>query len=239
LVNIFFFFDYNKEIKPTPMKYSVVLIIAIMFTNVSCRVLNLESLKPEGKNAQLLPALEAQFDLYSLEKNYPDKFISQTDVSFRSGETISHDIDMLNMQSTDVSSNDLITLFERDVKYNITNPYGEKKGIIVCRIAGKDSRSNRGLLLLSSLSLCTLNMLGMPFSIEKTFIDIDVDIYNNNNELVGMFSANGKGKKASSMYGYNKESAERKANIDAFKEAMSGIKEQIEDDYSNLISKLE
>lgn len=221
------------------MKKSIFIIIAIALTTISCRVLELNTLKPEGKNPQLLPPLETHFDMYSLERNYPDKMISQTDIRINEGDVISHDYDMINIQSSDVSTNDLLTVFQRDVKYNITNPYGEKKGLIACRIAGKESRDNRVLLLLSALSLCTLNILGMPVSVEKIYLDIDVDIFNNNNELIGSYTASGKARNTSSLYGYTKSAAVRKANIEAFKNAMNDIKEQINDDYSNLISRLE
>ena len=162
------------------------IVLIIVFTQ--CRTMNLAELNPQGKIAPLLPALEVEFDIYSLEKNFPDRFNSQTSITSTNMEVTSQSINISNIKNEDVTPNDFITLFNREVKNNITNPYGEKRGKIVCRIAGKDENPTYILRLLSILSLGTLNILGMPFDINKNIIDIDVEIINNNDEQIGRAS---------------------------------------------------
>lgn len=213
------------------------IVLIIVFTQ--CRTINLAELNPQGKINPLLPALEVEFDMYSLEKNFPDRFNSQTSITSTNMEVTSQSINISNIKNEDVTPNDFITLFNREVKNNITNPYGEKRGKIVCRIAGKDENPTYILRLLSLISLGTLNILGMPFDINKNIIDIDVEISNNNNELIGRYNAMGKGKEISSLYyGNHYLRAKRYANIKAYKAAMTDIKKQIEADHNRLIEGL-
>jgi hypothetical protein len=221
------------------MKSLSLYTFAVIFLFASCRTVNLSELNPQGRINPLLPALEVEFDMYSLEKNFPDRFNSQATYSSTSMEVTSQSFNITNVKSVDITSNDFITLFNREVKNNITNPYGEKKGKIVCRIAGKDEKATYMLRLLSLFSFGTLNVLGMPYNINNNLIDIDVEILNNNNELIGLYSAMGKGKEISSLYyGHAYPSAIRYANIKAFKEAMADIKNQIEADHERIIAGL-
>lgn len=205
----------------------------------SCRTIDLGLLKPSGQISPLLPALEAEFDMYSLEKlfpnhNYPDASYTSTNIDVNT-QTIS----VLKVNQVDATPNDLITLFDRDVKNNITNPYGEKQGRIICRIAASDHQSNYFLRFFSVFSGGTLNLLGMPFDINKNQIDIDIEIINNNNELVGRYSAIGKGKEICSLYyGHNYLLAKRMAYIEAFKAAMTDIKRQIKNNHQQIIAGL-
>lgn len=221
------------------MKRTLLLILASILILASCRTIDLGLLKPSGQISPLLPALEAEFDMYSLEKLFPNHQF--TDASFTSTnvDINSQTVNITRMNQVDATPNDLITLFDRDVKNNITNPYGEKQGRIICRIAASDHQSNYFLRFFSVFSGGTLNLLGMPFDISKNQIDIDVEILNNNNEMVGRYTAIGKGKELCSLYyGHNYFSARRIAYVEAFKVAMTDIKRQIQNNHQHIVDGL-
>lgn len=226
-------------IKTCTMKklYFVTLVMLILFS--SCRTVNLAEFKPTGQINPLLPALEAEFDLYSLDKLFPNHQLTDASFTSASVDMNAQTVNITKINHVDATPNDLITLFDREVKSNITNPYGKKYGRIICRVAATDERGTYLLRLLSAFSLGTLNVLGMPYNINKNQIDIDVEILNNNNDLVGRYTAIGKGRKNSSLYhGYGYFTAKRLAYVEAFKDAMTDIKKQIDADHERIIEGL-
>ena len=97
------------------MKRTLLLMLASIVILASCRTIDLGLLKPNGQISPLLPALEAEFDMYSLKKlfpnhNYPDASYTSTNIDVNT-QTIS----VLKVNQVDATPNDLITLFDRDV----------------------------------------------------------------------------------------------------------------------------
>jgi hypothetical protein len=94
--------------------------------------------------------------------------------------------------------------------------------------------------MFSLLSFGAINLLGFPFAYEKASIDIDVEIYNLNNTLIGRYNGVGSDIKFSALYyGYDSQSALRLSRVRAFKKAMSEVKSKIAADYLRLIKELE
>lgn len=215
------------------------ILMGIMFLMTSCLTLNLKDLKPYPKIETLLPTLEPMIDEYSFESAYP--------TGYNAGYQTT--IEQVNDKEVVVNSGfkpdfsrkqDAITLFNREVKENITNPYGDVKGSIVCKIAGESSvLGGYGWAVLSGFTFFIPNLLGMPIGNYHTSLDLDVEIYNTSNKLIGSYNAIGNSKIWCAMYyGYSHGSAYRKSNIDAFKLAMKDIKSQIEKDSERLIKEL-
>ncbi len=229
------------------MRKISIIIVLLLFA--SCRTVNMSDLNPKVKNNKLLPTLEIRIDGKSFESAYTLGQINSTSNSYGTsiGTGLTNGFIGLNMGTTETSQvmsrdpriQDDITIFDRDVKYNITNPYGEKKGIILCRINASNHRKGNGWGVLSAFTLWIPNLLGMPNSAPKTTLDVEVEVYNKSNDLVGKYSAVACSRKYRALYwGYDKENAKRVANIYAFKKAMNDIKKQIYSDYENIIKKL-
>jgi len=207
-------------------------------------------LKPELQNSFLLPALEIKVDLNSFESVYSVGYSTGTTAGYGTSVSTHSVVGFGSVQSSinrDPRVQDAITIFERDVKNNITNPIGEKKGYITCRIANGSAKAGCfGFSILSGFTLMIPNLLGMPFGCNKTYLDVEVEIYDLKNNLIGRYNAQGYDKTWVAMYyGYSDFGPDKSAkpvarisSINAFKSAMNEIKRQIENDYSRVKAKL-
>ena len=218
-------------------------LFAFLFIVSSCRTLNLTELTSQNTNENLLPPLQTEVDVSIVEGNRMNTTTSTTEIfeegEVEKGQTIIHTV--AKTKSLSVASNDYITLFERDVNSNITRGYGKAEGRIVCRIVAQNhDYGNGGLALLSVCSFGILNIFGMPYDANASSIDLDVFIYNKNDELIGRYNGVGKARILSAFYyGYAPYSATRLARIKAFKKAMDTIKMQIDRENARLVAALE
>lgn len=227
----------------------------------SCATLTMADLKPYNKNRELLPALEPRIDVASFETAYSLGYSKSTtsgyatttetvntskNTTYKVGEVVGNAVTD-NIMGRDPRVQDAITLFDREVKNNICNPYGDNTGYILCKVAvSKVRRSGYGWTLLSAVTLLVPNLLGMPFGTYKTALDVEVEIYGLKNNLIGRYNAQAYDKTWIALYyGYSPMGpsevatpAARISGINAFKEAMNDIKGQIENDYNRIIREL-
>ncbi|MDI9312889.1 MAG: hypothetical protein QM535_21950 [Limnohabitans sp.] len=215
----------------------------------SCASMKMTDLKPTPKNSKLLPTLQTRIDISSFESAYTlgtSTSISTGTVYGRSRTgTNSTSVSGIgvSVSSTTMSKDpriqDAITIFDRDVKDNITDPFGESKGYILCKINASNQKTNLGWAFLSGLTLMIPNIFGMPMGSYKITLDVDIEIYNNSEKLIARYNGTAESKKYMAAYwGYGKD-VERMANITAFRDTLNQIKIAIENDYSNIILKLE
>ena len=218
----------------------VPLILAILFTG--CKSIYLSDLKPTPKNTKLLPALEPIVDIESLESAYSGGSSVVEVSTYNSRPSNSSYLGIGNSTSTiykDKRVQDAITIFERDVTDNITNPFGEKKGTITCRIVAGEESMKDPWMWGTAFSAFTLNLVGIPLYSSVTNIEVEVDIYSKNNNLIGKYSATGYSKVWVALYwGYDTFSASRKSAFTAFKMALNEIKLKIQDDNDRLTLEL-
>lgn len=234
------------------IKILKILTLALLssFLISSCKTLKMSDLKPEPKNSRLLPTLETRIDLSSFESAYSLGSTNSNSVGAANGQIrtsnngntslagIGTSITNTTM-SKDVRIQDAITIFDRDVKDNITDPFGDSKGFILCKINASNKKTKMGWAVLSGFTLLIPNIFGMPIGAYKITLDVDIEIYNKDQRLIGRYNANASNKKYMAAYwGYGKD-VERVANIMAFRKVMNKIKIEIERDYDNLISKLD
>lgn len=216
------------------------LLIGSLFLLGSCRTLNLVELTPEDKNERLLPALHSEIDVSVLESMNVPATVSTTEFLSEDEEAMTDYPQKIQTVTEprylNQTSNDFLVLFNRDVQYNITNPVGEKKGSIVCRVAAlNQDESGFALSFISACSFGLLNLVGFPFAMVSSSVDIDVAVYDEMDRLVSTYHAVGNAKVASAMYyGYQISSAVRLAKIKSFKKAMNKVKSQIDVDYDRL-----
>ncbi len=214
----------------------------------SCATMKMTDLKPEPKITPSLPTLEVRVDLESFESAYTLGSTSSVSSGSVYGRTT---VDKNRATTTGIGTavststmskdpriQDAITIFDRDVKDNLTDPFGDSKGFILCKINASNEKINLGWAVLSGVTLMIPNLLGMPIGAYKMTLDVDVEIYNSSQKLIGRYNATASAKKYMALYwGYGKDCA-RVANIMAFRDAMNIIKEQIRNDHNSLMEKL-
>jgi hypothetical protein len=128
----------------------------------------------------------------------------------------------------------IITLYERDMR-NVFEEYGKKQGRIICRLtAGEGGAGGYGWLFLSGLTLFVPNLLGMPLYNGEASMEVELSIFDNNDTLIGRYTSDyHKSKVPAALYhGYSNPLS--KAAIDTFKDCITDIKQQIECDYDRL-----
>lgn len=224
------------------------ILISVAFT--SCVSMKMEDLKPEPKNQMLLPTLTPKIDLSSFESAYSlgntnysssGAIVNQVNIGDSAIGTIGVGIGSYETSSTktkDLRIQDAITIFDRDVKDNITNPFNDSKGIILCRINASQIRNNALWIILSAFTLTIPNLFGMPYNRQHVILDVDVEIYDKSDKLIARYNAQGDSKLYGAMYwGYGADGG-RVNNIKAFRNAMNKIKQKIENDYQVVIKKL-
>lgn len=214
----------------------------------SCATMKMSDLKPEPKINKLLPTLQTRVDMNSFESAYSLGRSTSSSVGTVSGQSqtnnnrtrvsgIGRSISSTTM-SKDPRIQDAITIFDRDVKDNITDPFGDSKGFILCKINASNKKQDLGWAVLSGLTLMIPNIFGMPIGSYKITLDVDIEIYNNDEKLIARYNGTAKNKTYMAAYwGYGKD-AVRVANIMAFRDAMNQIKSQIENDFDNITLKL-
>lgn len=224
--------------KSTRNQYRLMLLLIIGLSICSCRTMNLAELTPSQQNIDLLPPLNAKMDLSLIENIDLASVISTTEFKTENESDASPSVIQTYTEPVFKSetTNDLKVLFDRDVKYNMTKIGGEKCGTIVCRVAAINTDDNS--FALSFLSIGTfglLNLVGFPFASIATSIDIDVELFDINNELVAAYHSIGKSRVYSAMYyGFEVDSAVRLSKIRAFKKAMNKVKAQIDQDFNTI-----
>ena len=118
--------------------------------------------------------------------------------------------------------------------------YGEKKGTIRCYLVdGKAKEMGYGYAVLSGLSLLTLNFFGLPFGGEKVNMQIAVDVYDKNNNLVATYKSQPHKNKAymACYWGYGMSSVERYPILKTFSECLNDIHREMQYD-SERVSKI-
>lgn len=228
------------------------LIISIF----SCKSVQISDLRTNQKNIKLLPALEVFIDVYSLESAYSlGKHITQGSSSQVGGMKDNLFISIGSFSSESFSKFDkrvqeTITLLDREVKDNITNPIGKLKGHVNFSIATSDTRSTKVLLVIPSvLSFFTINLLGSPVFYFKTELEILAEIKDLEGNIVGRYQGYGKSEVPVALYygykgGFTNNSnttdhnAARITNINAIKMALNEIKQKINQDADSIIIRL-
>jgi hypothetical protein len=211
--------------KTTPFRLFFCVILYALTLTSCVSVVKTSDLRPGSNNCIGLPALMPTVDEGSLESVYPSSSVvtTESNVSFM-------------RTSRNPGAQDIITLFEREVKDCITNPYGESKGYIVCSIAGEKVMN---LNLISPFLFFVPTLLGVPIARASNTLEVDVEIYSGDNRLIGRYSGGGYNKSYSGLYyGYRISSLSRITGIKAFKMAMDEIKQKIEKDQERLIAEL-
>lgn len=205
--------------------------------------MKLKDVNPKGKISILLPTLTPHVDIKSFENTYfglSSKIIESNPVYYGSDTWGVNTVETRVYTDADPRIQDAISIFIKDVKENISTPYGESQGDILCRITFGDVNSKEvGWFYLSTLTMFIPNIFGMPLLSNRTTIELEVQIFDKNKKILGRYTADCTSKKYVALYwGSEYTTAARRANAAAFMCAMKKIKKQIDHDSIRLKNKL-
>lgn len=222
---------------------------ALLILSLSCASIKPQDFQPTPKNTTLLPPLEPRVDLYSFESAYTAGHVQSTSVGY--GTALAGTPGLLGVSvsngtvTKDPRVQDAITYFDRDIKNNITNPYGQRNGYALAKIVnGKSGPSSFAASMLYAVlaggTLFVGNMLGLPLSDNKTELEVEVEIYDVSNNLVAKYNSSCSDRQWVAMYyGYAPLDAGRVAGINAFKCALNKIKQEIDKDSVRVAGELQ
>jgi len=223
------------------MKKCLLLLLLL----ASCKTLEYNDLNPEmSPNPVLLPAMDTLVDINNLESTYSSgTFVSQSN-SLGTGYVNNNfggwfqTTSTVGTQYKDPRVSDIINILNKEVKDNITTPYGEKKGYISLSL-GYRGRSGTICPVISALTLFTINVIGFPFDKETQSLEVEVQIMNRKREVIRRYKENVLNSDYSAMwYGYDIQTLQRKLAADNIKEALKKIRYRIKDDAIELKKEL-
>ncbi|RYU77972.1 hypothetical protein [Hymenobacter persicinus] len=95
---------------------------------------------------------------------------------------------------------DVRTLFERETREVLTEPYGKPRGFLVLRTRRVSARAGLGFAAVSGLTLGGLNLFGFPWARYQYVVDVQLDVLNLKRELLGSYRGQGQAKATASLY---------------------------------------
>ena len=220
------------------------LISFIMLT--ACKSISYNDVNPEIKpNSNLLPALITVVDMNNLESVYSSGGYQGIANNYGTGYGANPwagwaQTTVVNGTSyKDARVNDVINIFEKEVKENISSPYGEKKGYVALKLGYRGKDTSIFYILPSMLSLFTINILGFPANEITQSLEVQVEIWNNKKELIAKYTENVVNSDFIAMYwGYNETNIWRKVAADNIKQALEKIRYKINEDALTIKKKL-
>lgn len=140
---------------------------------------------------------------------------------------------------TEILSETEFRLFRQEMEENIMNPYGDKFGSAIYSSRVVENKSGMGYIILSGLSLYTLNLVGLPMHRINRTIEIEIRIIDLKGRLIGKYTARGTGKASIGLYyGFNWTSAYDKVLYESITEALSDIRTSIDEDSERIKTEL-
>ncbi len=200
--------------------------LAILFFQ-SCQTFNLTAV-PRGTPAEeKLPPLEPQFDKASFGPNYADLYNIPSTV-LRGGIPDAAAVSDYVGHSLTVAE-DTKRIYNRAIINNICKNVGKTQGYAVCRMGIRSKGITNALNpLVSVVTLGIANLFGFKYATYRDELEIVVDIYDLDNNVIGSFSGFGTGEADVKIKkGYTVKGAKRMAHARAFSNAMEDIKNKM------------
>jgi len=218
-----------------------IFIICLVFSG--CATYDLKSFYSDQTIDNKIPPLE-------IEKKFGVKLESGPKTYFyehnsMTGQTTFHEAGFKWTNEDKTYSNrieDAFKIVDKEFENNICENFVDKfYGKVTCIIINDDNTANGWWLIPSVASLFTINFLGFPVASQSTDVEVYLQIYDCEDNLVSKYSASGEGIAYSAMYwGYSAIGAgrtvgddmsiSRAAHVKAVVSALEKIKEQIKND---------
>lgn len=210
-------------------------ILICFFILSACKSITYQDVNPQIlPNENLLPAMESIVDMSNLEATYTAGYYNGSANNLGTGIGNSSWIQTTAISGTnykDARVNDVINVFEKEIKENITSPYGEKRGFIVLKLGYRGVETSTIYPLVSLFTLGTINFLGFPANEISQSLEVEVEIWNKKKELIKRYVVNVTDTEYQAMYwGYHEQMIWRKLAADNIKQALEKIRVQINKD---------
>jgi len=226
---------YFSKTKIIVMQRFTLLLFSILYISLSsCKTFHLSSVPKGAVIENKLPPLVPEFDYESFAVDYQDIYPAAASILTGRPPNINTAIQKATTQL--MVSEDTKLMFEGSFIKDITNRVGKNSGYIVCR-KGMRTKGIKSHLnpVVSILTLGLANVFGYKYATYVDELEIVVDVYNNDNDLIASYNDFGKGTADVRMYkGYSGRGARRLAHAKAFAHALEGIKDQINGDQKKI-----
>jgi hypothetical protein len=137
-------------------------------------------------------------------------------------------------------SRDVNTLFEREVRETLTNPYGTPSCFLVLTTTIVSKRSGWGWAVLSGATYGGLNLLGLPYSRTRMVVDVKLDVLDRQHHLVGSYRGQGEAKALGSIYSKTNYTAPgRVVYVQAVRTGLQQAKASLQADLARLQASLD
>lgn len=238
------------------MKKSLLLILLVGVV-ISCKTISVRDYTLIEASPLVLPPLELTVEMESLLSAYSLGGANiHSDFAGIATEPI-EDIRYFGgnarqeiTQYEDKRIQDAITLFESHLYDQVSDRVGKPIGRVLYRLPIAESRKRGwGWTLASIVTLTIPNWFGMPFANGRSEIQIAMDIIDCNDQLIASFKGVGFKKTPQALYhGYEgdifgqriggNEDMVRKSNIEAIKQGLERINDQLSKDAERLRKQL-
>lgn len=136
-------------------------------------------------------------------------------------------------------SRDVNTLFEREVRETLTDPYGTPSCYLVLTSTIVSHRPGWGWALVSGATLGGLNLLGLPYSRTQMVVDVKLDVLDRQRRLVGSYRGQGEAKATGSLYSKTNYTAPgRVVYVQAVRAGLQQVKTNLQADLGRLQANL-
>jgi len=208
----------------------IMILFTVLIAFSSCRTFQMSQFSLDQTSGAKLPKLSIDFD----EKSFGPYF-RPTDVlvDVITGVPNLPENYARKLDTETHMGNDVQFLFSKELIGNICERKGGTKGVIYCRqVARNGYIKNYWPPIISIATLGVANLFGMKFKRQVFEVNIAVDIYDLNDNLVSSYSAVGKGEADVKAYtGYTDKGAKRTAFANAFIDALQQVKNDMYEDF--------
>ena len=136
-------------------------------------------------------------------------------------------------------SRDLATLFEREVREVLTDPYGEKRGFLELKVTTTKTQIGIGWAVISGLFVFVPNLFGMPISTPKIAVTAQLDVLDNQHRLLSTYRADGEAKGRTALYSSTSYADPgRVLYVQAVRQCLEQIKTKMQPDIARLQTQL-
>ncbi|HAW51849.1 MAG TPA: hypothetical protein DCX54_05895 [Flavobacteriales bacterium] len=146
-------------------------------------------------------------------------------------------------QTIGANPQDVRTYFDREVKELMTDPYNDKAGVLLLNVNTIENKHQFiGYMMASVYTISLFNVLGGPYSVSKSSVEVEIEVLNKNNRLIGSYRGNGSAKLHQGYYSktnYNQVDQQRISYLKAVKNAVQDAKSKLIPDLDRLISELD
>lgn len=214
------------------MKNTAIIFLLAALSMSACRSLHISDYHTNTTIPERLPNLGLMVHERSFLASFDEEYMQQM---------LPNDNDFwYGYQITDQALNDVFALLENDLNENLIRSSGPDYGHARFKLVQyRRPWRGAGWIVPSIGTLFVANLFGMPFSVVRTELELQMEITDSQGNILIRYVAPGAGKSPQAFYyGYSAADAVRRANLNALKDALNQIKGKMAADVPMLTEKL-